>query len=267
VARIVLAYQAADGDMFLAREMAPQENALGWYEAEIPAEATLGPYVTYYLEAQNSEDQPVATHGTPDYPHFIVLAPQPGSEPPVPTPAVRGLWLVLAVGSGGGYHSGTPEMNPVDDKSHGIHVSGFGLASAGQLAPEIGFFPRANLLLSVQARLQYVTGAQNVRVDPQTYHPAVLRQGSQRVNPFLTVQAGLGQIRHAVTTPPSARLSGCSPTCEDTVMGGLGLAGVGAGITWALGHSLALYCALNALVGLPAFMVNGDLNLGVAIML
>jgi hypothetical protein len=282
-ARVVLAYQAADGDMFLAREMAPRESALGWYEAEIPAEATLGRYVTYYLEAQNPEDQPIATHGTPEHPHLVALAPEPVSEQAAPRPTALGLWLVLAVGSGGGYHSGTPEMNPQDAQypPRAIHVSGFGLASAAHLAPEIGFFPRTNFLLSAQARLQYVAGAEDVHVGELVFHPATLAVAglaklslflspvSQRLHAFVTVQAGLGQIRHAVTTPASADLSGCAAatTCKDTVMGGLGLAGLGAGITWTIDRSLAMYGAVEVLAGMPDFMVNGDLNLGVAIML
>jgi len=282
--KVVLAYQAEGGELFLAREMVPRAGAPGWYQAEIPAEATLGAYVTYYLEADNPEDQPIAMHGTPEHPHLIALAADTTPKPPTPKPAEPGLWLVLAAGSGGGYHSGTPEMNPVYAQypPRPIHVSGFGLASAAQLAPELGFFPRPRLLVSVQARLQFVTGAQDVQTDNQIYHPAQLalaglaklslfpyRAVDQRLRPFVTVQAGLGQIRHEVTTPPSKGMTGCAAqtTCKDTVMGGLGLFGVAAGITWALDRSVALYGALSVLAGMPAFMVNADINLGVAIML
>ena len=110
--KVVLAYRAEGGKLFLAREMVPRAGAPGWYQAEIPAEATLGAYVTYYLEADNPEDQPIAMHGTPEHPHLIALAADTTPKPPTPKPAEPGLWLVLAAGSGGGYHSGTPEMNP-----------------------------------------------------------------------------------------------------------------------------------------------------------
>ncbi len=293
--KVVLAYQAEDAEAFLAREMAPIAGAAGWYQEEIPMEATQGSRVAYYLEAQDADDQPIANHGTPEQPHQITLGPELAVEEPPPpkvieTPAYAGrtandspgLWLVLALGSGGGYHSGAPEMNPVDTNTppQGIRVSGFGLASVGHLAPEIGFFPRDGLVVSVQGRLQYVTGAQDVEIGPRTYRPATLaiaglakltwfpRAARTRLRPFLTAQAGAGQIRHSITTPASANLTGCGPgpTCKDTVMGGLGLAGLGAGVTWMLDQNLAVYAAFNVLAGMPNFVINGDLNLGIAIL-
>jgi hypothetical protein len=49
-------------------------------------------------------------------------------------------------------------------------------------------------------------------------------------------------------------------------MGGLGLAGLGAGVTWMLDQNLAVYAAFNVLAGMPNFVINGDLNLGIAIL-
>lgn len=292
--KVVLAYRAEGADVFLAREMTPVADAAGWYQAEIPAEATQAPRVSYYLEAQNPDDQAIASSGTPERPHRIFLTPEvpvedtlglPPVPPTVPAPAsaaAPGLWLVLAVGGGAGYHSGTPEMNPVDSQSppQSVHVSGFGLARLIHLAPEIGFFPRERLVLSVQARLQFVGGTQEVEVGQRIYHPARLalaglgkvtwfaRKGRPRLRPFIVLEAGAGQIRHAVTTPASAQLSDCGdgPTCKDTVMGGLGLWGAGAGVLWMLDRYFAAYAALNVLVGLPNTMVNGDVNLGIALL-
>lgn len=281
-AKVVLAYQAEDADLFLAREMAPRKDAPGWYEAEIPSAATQGTQVAYYVEAQNPDEQPIGGHGSPEHPHRIALlsesTPAPPPAPPkAPTP---GVWIALALGSGAGYHSGTPEMNRVDMQQppQAIHVSGFGLASAAHLAPEIGFFARDNLLVSVQGRLQLVTGAQDVVIGAATYHPARLAlaelakvswffgSGSQTWRTFLSAQAGVGQIRHDVTTPTNVPLAGCGQGCKDTVRGGPGLTGLGAGLAYRLGPGLVAFAAVEALAGIPDFMVNADLNLGIAIM-
>lgn len=291
--KVVLAYQGEDSDVFLAREMAPIKGAAGWYEEEIPKEAARGTHVAYYLEAQNPDDQAIASHGSPEQPHHIVLAPELAPEeaaPPKPAPADArtgamgaspGLWLVLALGSGGGYHTGKPEMNPVDNNTPQaeIHMSGFGLARLGHLAPEIGFFPTETMVLSVQGRIQNVSGTQDVVLGSATYHPAqyavaglakltwFLRPPQRRLRPFVVAQAGAGQIRHSVTTPAGANLTGCGEgtTCQDTVMGGLALAGVGSGLIWMLDENLAAYAAFNLLAGAPNLMVNGDLNLGIAV--
>jgi hypothetical protein len=293
-AKVVLAYRAEDSDQFLVREMVPVKEAPGWFEEEIPAEATQGTRVSYYLEAQNPDDLPIAANGTAEQPYDVSLAPEvtmedlPPAEPAAPakedhsgTSAPAGFWMVLALGSGGGYHSGTPEMNPVDTGTppQGIHVEGYGLAKLGQLAPEIGYFPRSRLVVSVQGRLQYVTGTQEVKVESRRFHAArlalagiakltwFLRAPPHRLRPFVNLQAGVGQIRHSVTTPASASLTGCGPdlTCKDTVMGGLGLAGLGGGMVWMLDPTFGIYGALSLLAGFPSFVVNGDLNLGIAV--
>ena len=295
-ATVVLAYRGEDSALFLVRDMAPAKDATGWFEAEIPAEATQGASVSYYIEVRNRREQVFAGSGMPEAPHQVMLAPEVSPEdlpPPEPIAqtegdgttdpnAPAGLWLVFALGSGGGYHSGAPEMNPVDANtpSHGIHDSGFAVAQLGQLAPEIGFFPRDRLLISVEARLQYVTGTQDVVVDRKTFHPARLalaglaklswfpRHIEAKLRPFVSLEAGAGQIRHSITTPESANLTGCGAgtTCDDTVMGGLGLAGLGGGAIWMIDQTFAAYAAVNLLAGFPNFMVNGDLNLGIAIL-
>lgn len=292
-ARVLLAYLGKDSDLFLARQMVPVKGAPGWYEEEIPAEATRGTRVAYYLEALNPDDQPIANHGSQDDPHLVSLAPEfaPDPEQPKQVPTDEntaaplpssGLWLVLALGGGGGYHAGHPEMNRLDNNlpQSQIRVSGFGMARLGHLAPEIGFFPNNRMIVSVQGRIQAVSGAQDVVLGPNTYHPAqyavaglakltwMLRAPEKRLRPLVSLQAGAGQIRHTVTTPSSAHLTDCGdgPTCKDTVMGGFALAGVGAGAIWRLDDNLAVYATYNVLMGVPNVMVNGDLNVGIAVL-
>jgi hypothetical protein len=290
-AKVMLAYMAQDASEFLAREMTPIENVPGWFRELIPVEATRGTWVAYYIEAQDSDDAPLASNGNADAPHEITLVPEGGSptqptskagEPARPRAKAgsgHGLWAVLALGSGGGYHRGAPEMNPRDARSRPIEVAGLGAAQLLHLAPEIGYFHRSYLILSAQGRFQYVTGTQDIRIGKRTYQPAAMAfaglvkvtwlftRSGNRLQPFVNAQAGGGQIRHTITTPESANLTGCGegPTCRDTVLGGPGLVGAGAGFTYRVGEGLGLYAACNLLAGFPDFMINGDLNLGVVI--
>jgi hypothetical protein len=287
-AKVVLAYRGQDADDFLAREMTPSEGVKGWVHESIPAEATRGAWVAYYIEAQDADDQTVAQNGSPEAPRQITLVPEHAADELRPGATGgpgkargkaglgRGLWMVLALGSGGGYHRGSPEMNPKDASGHGLTDSGFGTAQLLHLAPEIGYFQRDNLILSAQGRFQYVTGTQDVHIGQKTYHPAVMAfaglakvtwipsRPGRRFQPFGSAMVGAGQIRHGITTPASANLTGCGsgPTCQDTVLGGLGLLGVGAGFRYRLTEGFGFYLAVNLLAGLPHFMVNGDLNAG-----
>lgn len=283
--KVVLAYRAGDNAEFLAREMTPVEGAASWYHETIPAEATQGARTAYYIEARNADDEPIARSGADDSAHFITLGPERSADDADGVKAgtdgttVRnegdlGLWFVLAVGAGGGYYSGTPEMRPEDSNTppNDIKVSGFGIARLLHVAPEIGFFQNDNLIVSVQGRFQVVTGAENIQIGQKTYQPSrwaaagllkLTRLGAATrggFRPFVSVQAGAGQIRQNVTTDCTA-----NTPCKDTVFGGLGLAGVGAGFTYRLKDGIALFAAFNVLVGLPDFMVDGDLNIGVAV--
>jgi hypothetical protein len=185
----------------------------------------------------------------------------------------------VAVGSGGGYYRGSPEMNPDDTSTppKPIHVSGFGLAQLMHLAPELGYFHSDHLVLSAQGRFQFVTGAEDVHLGKKTYQPAKMAfaglvkatwlMGGKRLQPFLSVQAGAGQIRQSIKTPANANLTGCGdgPTCKDTVSGGVGLAGVGTGFTYKLNESVRAYVALSVLAGVPNVMLEADLNVGLAL--
>ena len=292
-AKVMLAYRAEDGDEFLARDMLPVENAASWFRAEIPVQATKGKEVAYYIEAQDADDRALQHSGTPEEPHRIVLTAEIASDEKAATPfpetgtggieapSAPGLWFVLAVGGGGGYHSGSPEMNPDDTSTppKAIHVSGFGVAQLLHLAPEIGFFYSDHLILSAQGRFQIVTGSQDVHLEQETYHPArmafaglvkatrMLGSANAGLQPFFSVEAGAGQIRQSIKTPASANLTGCGTgsTCNDTVRGGVGLAGVGTGFTYKWNETFRAYAAINLLAGFPDFMLEADLNVGLAI--
>lgn len=170
-------------------------------------------------------------------------------------------------------------MNSVNDSGGVLKTSGTGMAKLGHVAPELGYFLTEHVLLSLQARVQFVTGSDDVSYAGKTYKTTqtaiagllklsyFLTDATARFQPFVAAQAGLGEIRYPVSTTP---LLGCGPNgsagaCKDTVRGGLALFGVGAGFLYMLGESLGLYASLNGLVGAPNFAVDGDLNLGVAV--
>ena len=69
--KVVLAYRPQGTSEFLGREMDPVGP--GAYSAEIPAHATTGSSVAYYIEAQDDDGQPVADRGTESRPLVIHL--------------------------------------------------------------------------------------------------------------------------------------------------------------------------------------------------
>jgi len=284
--KIVLAYKAAGEGEFLAREMRPIENAPDWYHEKIPADATQGSKVSYYIEAQDDDGQPLMASGTQVAPHQIrIVAEESESAESLSgakaesnkSLASSPLWFVFAAGAGGGYFSGTPEMNSASDAGKPLKSSGTELATLGHLAPELGYFYSERLLLSLQGRLQFVTGGQDVNYDGKTYKAAktalaglakvsyFLVEPSAHFQPFVALQAGVGEIRYPVTTSP---LLGCGPSggagnCKDTVRGGLGLFGAAAGFAYMFSDNMGLYASLSSLVGAPNLAVDFDVNLGV----
>ena len=286
--KVMLAYRVGGEGEFLAREMRPIENAPEWYHEKIPAEAVKKDDVSYYIEVQDADGQALMASGAPGQPYKIRVtsAIAERATEGLATTAKPGegessspLWFVLAAGVGGGYFSGTPEMNSVGDSGKPLQSKGTELAAIGHLAPEVGYFYSEHLLLSLQGRFQYVTGSNDVTYNGKTYKTSkfalavlakasyFLTEPSARFQPFLALQAGFGEIRYPVATSP---LLGCGPngaagSCKDTVRGGPGLLGASAGVVYMLGDSLGVYASLSGLAGVPDVAFNADFNLGVAL--
>src|SRR5512144_1859899 len=73
----------------------------------------------------------------------------PGDENPT--------WLFgLGVGTGVGWTTGKGEINATGDN---VNPAGFEMARLLHFAPEVGYYISPELLLSVQLRLQLITGA------------------------------------------------------------------------------------------------------------
>src|SRR6185369_6788369 len=167
-AAVILAYRPASSSVFVEETMVLRPS--GIYEGEIPAAATDGSELAYYLEGRDARGRVLVTRGSAATPFVVALSGSVGevadSRPPpesITTPGdagaarsqgkIRRLVLALSVGTGFGSISGTAEetQEPV---SGGVHW-----ASAAHIAPMIGYFVTPQLLLGVQARLQIVSGA------------------------------------------------------------------------------------------------------------
>jgi tetratricopeptide (TPR) repeat protein len=282
--KVVLAYRPDGASDFIGREM--KEGPPSYWTAEIPGSATQGNTVAYYIEAQNEEGEAVASKGTSGDPMTVAIkgagAPEVKKGEEEEEEADHHWYLALGLGSGLGWTTGNGEVN-ADDV---IKPAGFAPAKAFHGAPEVGYFVKPDLMLSLQLRLQYVSGATS-EIDP-----SMTMCGSDHVcqpaknafaalarvtkffsesgfRPYVAGMAGGGQIRH-VAEFASVKTCGTDPakpvTCVDTVAAGPVLVGGGAGFVYNATPNVGLTLGLNALLGFPTFTFHVDFNGGVAVM-
>jgi hypothetical protein len=282
--KIVLAYRPNGAADYLGRELKQVDP--GIYSAEIPQRATSGTLVAYYLEAQDQNGDPVAARGSADKPLVIMLG-----EPRVAKKSAKGdedgdddgdddddengskFFVGLLVGSGAGYASGNGDNDLATQYSSG----GIALAKAIQISPELGYWIRPDLMLSLQIRYQIVTGPTGFKDSSGTFHhpanfalaafaKATWMLGHGRLRPLLSLALGGGQIRHVVTHPTLKNCGQDQHTdCIDTIAAGPVLAGGGAGIMYSLTPRFALLAVANAQIGAPDFTFNLDANIGAAV--
>jgi hypothetical protein len=284
--KLVLAYREQGTSDFLGREMEAVGD--GAYRAEIPASATGGSSVAYYMEAQDDDGNPVASRGTDTRPLVISFAAtaKPSSGHADATVERKAetrkrhedeedegagkIYVGLLVGSGFGYTSGNGEVNA------DTPVSGtFSGALLGHVAPEVGYWWKSDLMLSLQGRFQLVTGTTGYSQDGKQHEPVPaalavfakvtwLTWTTGNLRPFLSGGLGGGQIRHVVTFGNLTDCgSGGNQKCVDSVVAGPLLAEVGGGIFYKLVDSVALILSSNAQVAAPKFTLNLDINAGV----
>jgi hypothetical protein len=286
---LVLAYRAAGAASFSEIEMPRQPG--GRFEAVIPATATGGAQVVYYIEARGVDGKPLAARGSAANPMVVAVAPAPVvvavpgpiEAAPERPPVERRFLLALMVGSGLGWmNSGTAEESQAS-----VNQGNVAWARLGHLAPEIGYFVSPRFLLAVQARLQLVGGANEFHLPGNApsnecggdgicspaagAFAAVLKgawffsdpKGAWR--PYASLSIGGGTIRHVTTF---SAIVHCGPNgdqaCVDTVPEGSFLFGAGIGFDYRLSDGVGLVVAFDLLAGAPHFAINGDLNLGLS---
>jgi hypothetical protein len=188
-------------------------------------------------------------------------------------------FIAVTGGTGFGLASGKGELDPY---AHKLSSAGLAMAQAAQIAPEVGFFLRPDLLISAALRLQYVNGlngktstvgcGSDMFCTPSTGAAAGFAKVTYLVPGSLHItiggQIGGGYIRHAVvfemdrTCKPSAT-STSMQQCVDTLNGGPFLVGPTAGLMFELGSAANLMLNLNTALGLPNFTFNMDIQAGV----
>jgi len=190
------------------------------------------------------------------------------------------------VGTGYGWPNGVADVN------HDIQVSGGHRAALGHVIVEGGvLFPRARLFVLTGPRFQYITGPTDVYTPNFVAHTRthafawfskvgwLPRSADARLQPYVALSAGYGDIAHVVTLP---RVTDCGPahdeTCVDTVTAGPLFLGWGAGVRARLTTQLDAVLAIENQVGLQGDVLvdllqgrgleehtfNFDLNLGLA---
>jgi hypothetical protein len=202
-------------------------------------------------------------------------------EDQAPTAAHPARWLLgFGVGSGFGWANGAGEVNSRLTVPPGFHPS-----SVVHLAPEIGYFVRPDLLLSLQGRIQLISGTTPER-DPNgrscgadrvcspshgasaLFAKATWLMRPSGFRPFLSAALGFGQIRQVVSLPDH---NDCGAdvahpvTCVDTTVAGPVFLGPGGGFVVELGAHVALTLGLSTLVAISAFTVQVDASGGVVI--
>jgi tetratricopeptide (TPR) repeat protein len=288
VTKMVLAYRPDGASEFLGRVM--KEVTQGNWTGEIPATATGGNRVAYYIEAQGKDDNTLGTKGTADDPMFITLkgsgAPEKGKasgkEEEEEEEEEGPSWFIgLGLGSGFGYATGSGEVNA----DYKLKPAGFAPAATIHVLPEIGYFLNDKLLLSVQLRLQIITNTTDLHLQPgdtQCGNDGVCSAakdaiagfakitylfGDGALHPYASGALGGGQIRHTATFPgpgDACGSNGKSP-CVDTVLAGPVFVGVGGGVLINASDNLAINLGIATQLGFPNFTFNIDGNVGVAV--
>jgi hypothetical protein len=192
----------------------------------------------------------------------------------------RSWFLGFSVGGGGGWTSGVGEVTDVRVSS------GFHKAPLVHVAPEVGMYLTPDLLLSVQLRLQFLSGASSEPdptltmcgadhlCSPTKGATALFAKGTwfldagPAVRPYVSGLLGAGQIRHLASVPGTSTC-GTDPAqpqaCVDTVAAGPVFVGAGAGVAVHLSPTFAVLAGANTLLGFSRFTFHVDLNVGAAV--
>lgn len=285
--KVVLSFSADGADDFAEKEM--KEDPPGTFTAEIPSSATQGGVVDYFIEALGDNDSPIASKGSSTKTMKIAMlgangqrlvpAIRKGKKPPEKEAAPDenpSLFFGLSIGTGVGWTTGDGEIFGGDK----VDPPGFAMAKLIHFVPEVGYYISPDLLLSVQLRLQIISGATEYHdaagcapdgvCSPGTYAFAGFARatyffGEGDLRTYMAGNLGLGTIRHLTTFQSQTKCGANMMTaCIDTVPSGPIFAGAGAGIMYNVSPAFALTLGTNAVFGFTKFTFNVDLNAGVA---
>src|SRR6185295_2108075 len=290
VDKVVLIYRPEGSDEFLEK---PMTKSGSHYGAEIPASATKGAKVAYYVEARGEDDSVVKAVGTESRPFTVALGKgkpakcdeddescQEGGGGDEDNRPFRKLYFAVMGGSGFGYTTGADELN----SSNKVNPPGFAPSSLAQIAPEVGYFFSPALRISVQVRLQLMSGLSQVNLDavqamnlekcgPDHLCPPASGAiagfvrgawffGSGAFRPYVLGAVGGGQIRHVVTFDKKVCGSSGMQSCVGTVLSGPVFLGPGAGFLYSFSDMVGVVVDVGSVLGFPSFTFHVDVNAG-----
>ncbi|HEU5056108.1 MAG TPA: hypothetical protein VFU21_06270, partial [Kofleriaceae bacterium] len=259
--KVTLYYRAQGAVDFTAIPMKKGKGCT--FEAEIPSSAMKGEAVHYYVAALKGKKS-LASRGSSGSPNIIELAGSAGAADPDENPLGGGssggdisggveaggedggkktVFVSLAVGTGGGYVTGTTEVA-------GSEVGCCFAPALLHLLPEIGYYFSRQLSLSAAFRMGFAMGA-NV-MGHATAAPAGflrLRYALAESGDGLQVSGALGGgiIRHTVKVEEAP-----SGMDTDTTASGPVLVGGGLGYVKPISGSMRFVGEVNTLAAIPA---------------
>jgi hypothetical protein len=286
--KVTLFYRAQGAVEFTA---VPMKKSTGCsFEAEIPASAMKGESVHYYVAALKGK-RSLASRGSSGSPNIIELAGGGAGADSDENPLGGGssggdltgevetggggkkktIFVSLAVGTGGGYVSGTTEVA-------GSEVGCCFAPALFHLLPEIGYYFSRQMSLSAAFRMGFAMGA-NVMGHATAAPAGLLRLRYALAESGDGVQVsgavGGGIIRHTVKVEEAP-----SGMDTDTTASGPVLVGGGLGYVKPISSSMRFVGEINTLAAIPAgikelgtcpgsgcvkphFGLQFDINLGV----
>jgi hypothetical protein len=186
----------------------------------------------------------------------------------------RKWWISIGAGSGFGFAKGdgleAVNMSPDGqfNRLKNDFAAGGAWAGLGHLVPEVGLHLSPNMALAVQGRIQYIPQpAEFSRYAAKGAYAVmakfILYTKQARIRFFGAALAGGGEGFRFVVKPVQQVPAGKENLLNftDTVRGGPGVGGVGAGVYYEIAKSVSVVLEVDGLVGFPIVSVVADVNL------
>lgn len=291
-AKVMLHFRGENDAEFTAVAMNKGRN---WWTAEIPASATRGTGVQYYVVAQTAAGKVLHADGRRDSPNAVLI--KGGASAALTPPAAASgsgaeddplalaqrrkveaeraardhrwapgsIWFGLGFGSGYGWHL----ARRLEFRTDREIQAGFSPATLAHGGLEIGYQYDPKLSFSLQTRHQYIpvdsSGEPLPGTPPKSAHAVLARVryllldfGNLGILGTASLGAG-SAFRLYVPARPEQELPG-----SDTLAGGPVALGPGASVVFHQTKHLAWIAELRVLLGMWEFAAVGDFNVGAA---
>jgi hypothetical protein len=263
--RVVLYYRDQSTATYTEAELREVGDCA--YQGQIPARDVTGEYIYYYIAAERG-GRAIANSGSAGTPNIIeVRADAVVRENPLARTgtgeSVEGstsdsgrvsandasIFLLLGMGSGGGYVTGHTEQRK-------DQVACCFAPALFHVLPEVGFFLNPQTSISIALRMGFPLGADlpgHAVAAPGGYARLRYAISESGAGPSLAFLLGGGILRN--TVPLAEPVQGGT---TDTVASGPLFAGAGFGYAFPLGDMFRFVTELNAIAGIPVVSCLGD---------